>query len=101
MTTVIRCELITCKEGLYSTYIFKNLDKDEKSWNQYFAVTKLPNWNNPIPAKGEEIFLTVEVVKAGEKYIKTDGTSGTYTKDGQYFINYCSVTDSHTNIYKF
>ena len=56
-------KLIASREGLYTVYVFKNLDSKE-----YIMCTKLPNWNSPTIFIGDEGFLTYQVVKAGESY---------------------------------
>lgn len=66
-------------------------------------VTLLPNWQTRVPNIGEEGFLTLDSVKAGDTYYKPDLiTSGVYKQDGQYFISFTQIPDVVERLeYKF
>lgn len=80
----INATLVAKKLGLYTVYVFKNLDTQE-----YLMCTKLPNWDFGDINIGTSGFLTYENAIAGEKYFnpKTQ-THEIYNYTKMYFKNF-------------
>ena len=80
----INATLVAKKLGLYTVYVFKNLDNHE-----YIMCTKLPNWDFGDITIGTSGFLTYENAIAGEKYFnpKTQ-THEIYNYTKMYFKNF-------------
>ena len=98
-----RGQLITHDNQLYSNYVFRNLDMAENQLEAYVTLTYLPNWESPIPLIGEESFITFNSVRAGEMYMKKDGSYANYKGDGMYFVKAVAIPSlqDNKNIYKF
>lgn len=82
--TFVKAVLIAKKEGIYTTYVFKNLETEE-----YIMCTKLPNWDcNNIPLNVEG-FLSYELAIAGNSYYnpKTENFE-IYKYSKLYFKNF-------------
>ena len=80
----IKAILVAKKLGLYTVYVFKNLDTSE-----YVMCTKLPNWDFNDIAIGTSGFLTYENAIAGEKYFNPrTQTYGIYNYTKMYFKNF-------------
>jgi hypothetical protein len=43
MRHTIKAQLVAIQQGLYTNYVFKNLDEAENSFIRYVTVTKCPN----------------------------------------------------------
>lgn len=85
---IIKAKLLAKKTGIYSVYVFKNLDTSE-----YVMCTKLPNWDFGDINIGEEGFLTFENAIAGEKYFNPKSqTFGIYNYTKTYFKNFIQDT---------
>ena len=56
-------KLVAKKEGMYTIYVFQNLQN-----NEYIMCTKLPNWDFGNISLGERGFLTYENAIAGQSY---------------------------------
>lgn len=41
--TTVRGKIVAIQEGVYSNYVFQNLDEQESSEFRYITVTKCPN----------------------------------------------------------
>jgi len=39
----LKCQLVAKQQGMYTQYIFKNLDEPEDSFDRYIMITRLPN----------------------------------------------------------
>ncbi len=80
----IKATLVAKKSGLYTVYVFKNLDTQE-----YIMCTKLPNWDFGDISIGVSGFLTYENAIAGEKYFDPrTQTFSTYNYTKLYFKNF-------------
>lgn len=88
-TNIIHVKLLACRLGVYTQYVFQNLD--DKS---YIMCTKLPNWQVPEIQIGDTGFLEYQEVKSGDQYF--DPTSQQmmyYNYSNIYFINFIQKTD--------
>lgn len=56
-----RVEVVEKEEGQYSTYIFKDLDLE----NEYYMITKYPNWNQGPINVGDTGYVTYYIIVAG------------------------------------
>jgi hypothetical protein len=92
---IIPAKLLAIREGNYTMYVFKNTETGE-----YLMCTKLPNWQAPIINIGDEGFVQVEVVNAGEEYY--DPLTDVYNKykySNIYFRNFLNKSEvSNTEI---
>jgi len=89
MGTIKLVKLLAIREGLYTVYVFKNLENDE-----YIMCTRLPNWQVPNIEIEDEGFLEYVTVKAGEEYF--DPSTETFIKykySNIYFINFILKTN--------
>ena len=43
MKETIKCRLVAIKNGIYTNYVFQNLNKAENDELRYITVTKCPN----------------------------------------------------------
>ena len=88
----INATLVAKKLGLYTVYVFRNLDS-----NEYLMCTKLPNWDSNDISIGTSGFLTYENAVAGEKYFNPKSqTFGVYNYTKMYFKNF--IEDIKHNI---
>lgn len=80
----INAKLVAKKDGLYTIYVFQNLQN-----NEYIMCTKLPNWDFGDISIGKEGFLTYENAIAGEKYFNPKlQTFEIYNYTKVYFKNF-------------
>ena len=90
MKETIRAKLVAVQEGVYTNYVFKNLEEAENSKFRYITATKCPNWqyNNKIYI-GDEGFLEYEYAQAGDSYydLSTDSIQQ-YKYTSNYFMNF-------------
>ena len=88
-------KLVAVKEGLYSMYVFKDLDT-----SKYIMCTKLPNWNMPNIAIGEEGFIKYQEVMAGQEYYNPSSEqTEKYKYSNLYLISYINKSEiSGSNI---
>lgn len=77
-------KLLAIREGTYTVYVFKVIERDE-----YIMCTRLPNWQVPEITIGDVGFLQYQVVKAGEEYFdpKTNKLVK-YLYSNIYFMNF-------------
>lgn len=83
MDTTVHAELLATKAGLYTVYVFRNLDD-----NEYIMCTQLPNWKYINMKIGDTGFLTVENAVRGEKYINSDMQEEVYKYSNIYFKDF-------------
>lgn len=90
---VVKAKLLAIRDGTYTMYVFKNLDSGE-----YHMCTRLPNWECPEVFIGQEGFLQMQIVIAGEEYFDVaTGESKTYKYSNVYFKNFVSKSDITNN----
>lgn len=70
MQQVVKVEVEAIKNGIYTVYVFRNLNTDE-----YLMCTRLPNWEGADLQVGQVGFLSYNFVKAGDPWFnnKTQG----------------------------
>lgn len=83
MDITIKAEYICRKVGIYSNYVFKNLDD-----NTYIMCTVLPNWDISEFQSGDIGFLTYEYAEAGQPYINSNLEEGRYRFTKNYFKDF-------------
>jgi hypothetical protein len=90
---VIRVKLQAIKEGVYTMYVFKNLED-----SNYIMCTRLPNWQTPDISIGDVGFLNYQVVKAGEEYYNPITEEQIkYSYSNIYFINFVRESEIINN----
>ena len=58
MKETIRGQLVAIQDGIYTNYVFKNLDESENSELRYITVTRCPNWQyNDVLSIGDIGFI--------------------------------------------
>lgn len=90
MKTTVRAKLVAVQEGVYTNYVFQNLEEAENSKYRYITVTKCPNWqyNNKIKI-GNVGFLEYEFAEEGQTYLDhTTEKIQTYKYTAFYFMNF-------------
>ena len=90
MKTTVRAKLVAVQDGVYTNYVFQNLEDVENSRYRYITVTKCPNWqyNNKIKV-GDIGFLEYEFAEAGTLYFDLSSNSQQqYKYTSTYFINF-------------
>lgn len=81
----IRACLVAKQDGIYTTYVFKDLDSE----NKYIMCTRLPNWDIAEINLREKGFITVQEVGAGEVYYnRKEGKEIKYQHSGIYIIKF-------------
>ena len=93
----IYCKLLAKKEGLYTQYVFENLDQSYSSFDRYIMCTKCPNWqNNQNLDIGKIGYLLFEPVEAGTQYYNyNDEQMHAYKHSAFYFINFIESDQSN------
>ena len=87
MKETIKGQLVAIQNGIYTNYVFKNLDQIENSELRYITITKCPNWQyNDSLNIGDIGFIVYEFAEAGQEYV--DNTTGELKKY-RYTANYC------------
>lgn len=100
----IYAELVAKKDGEYTTYVFKNLDEPDNSWDRYIQAVRCPNWDCYEKMEtGIKGYLTFEPVEAGSKYFNVHESDFNFYKySGIYFINFVKEAVKQQDInYKF
>lgn len=70
-----KVEVVEKEEGLYSTYIFKDLDID----NEYYMITKYPNWYQGPINIGDKGYVTYYIILAGiTKWYNNDNDNNNF-----------------------
>lgn len=88
-----RVKLLAIRTGTYTLYVFKDLES-----GAYLMCTRLPNWSVPEMNIGDEGFLQIELVKAGEKYFDVaSGEYDFYKYSNVYFKNFMKKMADVTN----
>lgn len=88
MDSTIRAKLLTKKEGLYTLYVFQDLDT-----GAYIMCTKLPNWGQRKLEVNSTGFLTLDYVVAGEPYFDRNNQKGkVYNYTQIYFKEFIPET---------
>lgn len=85
-----KVQLVEKEESLYSTYVFKDLDLE----NEYYMITKYPNWNQGPINIGDVGYVTYYIIIAGVTKWYTN--SGENTKEVYTPYNY-----THLALVKF
>ena len=102
MKETIRAKLVAVQDGVYTNYVFKNLEEAENSKFRYITATKCPNWQytNKIYI-GDEGFLEYEYAQAGDSYydLSTDSIQQ-YKYTSNYFMNFVKE-EKRDNIKEF
>ena len=86
--TVKYVELVAVREGVYTSYVFKDI----KSY-EYIMCAKPPNWQVPEINIGDKGFVSYQVVEAGDEYVTPDGERKIYKYSSIYFLNFVNKTD--------
>lgn len=89
VTTIVHVKLLAIRLGVYTQYVFQNLDN-----KTYIMCTRLPNWQVPEIQVGDIGFLEYQEVKAGEQYFDpVQQQLVHYNYSNVYFINFIQKTD--------
>ena len=101
MKNTIKAKLVARQDGLYSNYVFQNLDEEEQSELRYITVTKCPNWQFFETLNfGDVGFLEYEYAEAGDKYYdKSTDSIQSYKHTALYFINF--IKEKENNLKEF
>lgn len=86
---VAEVQLLAIRDGVYTMYVFKDLNTGE-----FIMCTKPPNWESPNITPGEEGFIKYDIVEAGQSYY--DPTTDTYIKykyTNTYFTNFVKKSE--------
>jgi len=103
MKITVRAKLVAVQEGIYTNYVFQDLDESENSKNRYITVTKCPNWqyNNTIRI-GDIGFLEYEFADGGESYFDHGSQSiQTYKYTATYFMNFIKEEKDNQKEFNF
>ena len=104
MKQTIKVKLLAERDGIYKTFVFQNLDKEDTDTFKYITVTMCPNWQYPHKIKlGDVGYLEYEYAEAGEYYYEpATGCEKQYKYSAFYFMNFIKeeIRDD-TNTYKF
>lgn len=88
-----RVRLVATREGIYTTYVFHNLDARCDD-DMYIMCTKCPNWNISDIDFGQEGFITYRFVQAGRDVWFNRETQGfeAYQWTAIYFEDFVPIT---------
>jgi len=82
-------KLVATRSDRYTSYVFKNTDTGE-----YIICTRLPNWQTPEVFLGDDGFLQLESVHAGDKYFSLSTLrEEVYLYTNIYFKNFVKKAD--------
>lgn len=103
MRHTIKAQLVAIQQGLYTNYVFKNLDEAENSFIRYVTVTKCPNWQFNDDLKiGVIGYLEYEFAEAGTHYFDTSSESDQqYKYTAFYFMNFIKEIKDQQKEYNF
>ena len=90
MKETIKGQLVAIQNGIYTNYVFKNLDQIENSELRYITITKCPNgqYNDSLNI-GDIGFIVYEFAEAGQEYVdNTTGELKKYRYTANYFMNF-------------
>ena len=90
MKETINGQLVAIQNGIYTNYVFKNLDETENSKLRYITVTRCPNWQyNDSLNIGDKGFVVYEFAQSGQDYIDhVTGETKQYKYTANYFMNF-------------
>ena len=90
MKETIRGKLVAIQNGIYTNYVFKNLDETENSELRYITVTRCPNWQyNDSLNIGDKGFVVYEFAQSGQDYMDhVTGEIKQYKYTANYFMNF-------------
>ena len=103
MRHTIKAQLVAFQPGLYTNYVFKNLDESENSMDRYITVTKCPNWQFSDNFTTDTIgYLEYEFAEAGATYFDISTQSEQqYKYTAYYFINFIKEIRDAQKEYNF
>ena len=103
MKETIRGQLVAIQDGIYTNYVFKNLDESENSELRYITVTRCPNWQyNDVLSIGDIGFIMYEFAEAGQEYINNvTGETKKYRYTANYFMNFIKEKTIKDNTKEF
>lgn len=93
MDITIKAKFICKKSGIYSNYVFQDLDN-----NAYLICTVLPNWDIDVINIDDIGYLTFEKAVRGESYLDKDLKTGVYKYSKYYFKDFVKETPNLENI---
>ena len=105
MKETIKAKLVAIQSGVYTNYVFKNLDELENSELRYITVTRCPNWQYYDSLNiGDEGFVVYEFAESGQVYTdRVTGETKKYKYTANYFMNFIKeqIIKDNTNEFNF
>lgn len=93
MDLTIKVKFICKKIGIYSNYVFQDMNN-----MQYIMCTVLPNWDVPIINSDDIGFLTFEYAQRGETYLDKNLQEQRYKYTKFYFKDFIKELPDLENI---
>jgi hypothetical protein len=93
MDLTIKAKFLCKKEGVYSNYVFQDVNN-----MQYIMCTVLPNWEIPIMKIDDIGFLTFEHAQRGETYLDKNLQEHQYKYTKFYFKDFIKELPNLENI---
>lgn len=89
----IKAKFICKRVGIYSNYVFQDVDNSE-----YIMCTVLPNWEIPVINSEDIGFLTFEKAVRGETYLDKNLQEHQYKYSKYYFKDFIKELPNLENI---
>ena len=93
MDLTIKAKFICKRVGIYSNYVFQDVNNSE-----YIMCTVLPNWEIPIINSEDIGFLTFEKAVRGETYLDKNLQEHQYKYSKYYFKDFIKELPNLENI---
>ena len=105
MKTTVRAKLVAIQDGLYTNYVFQNLDTESNNEYHYLTVTQCPGWQDYNLKQGDIGFLVYEFAEANKDYYDVSTNQmKKYKYTSNYFMNFIKEDknkDENKKEYKF
>ena len=94
-TITILSKVVAIREGQYTEIVVEDLNRDYTDDLKYVTVVKLPLWENPPFALGDEGYLEFQSVKGGETqyFNRNEKDFECYKYSNNYFIRFIKTQD--------
>ena len=103
MKETVRAKVVAIQPGIYTNFVFQNLDVPDNDLYRYLTITMCPNWICPESINiGDEGYVVYEYAKSGEPYIEAStGETKTYKYSAYYFMNFIKSNKEMNNVKEF
>ena len=100
----LKCKICAIQDGLYTSIVFEDLNRELTDELKYIYCVKLPNWQYSDTLQINDVgYLQCQYVEAGktEWYNSSTKQYDVYKYSNCYFINFIKIKDTLTNTKEF